>query len=29
VVIGVFAFAWMLAVAMWKLGRIEERWSRT
>ena len=26
-VVGLFAFAWMAAVAVWKFGRIEERWS--
>ena len=27
VVVGLFAVAWLLAVVVWKLGRIEERWS--
>lgn len=26
-VVGVFITAWLLAVAVWKLGRVEERWS--
>ncbi len=28
VMVGLFAVAWIVAVAVWKLGRIEERWTR-
>jgi high-affinity nickel-transport protein len=27
VMVGLFAMAWIVAVAVWKLGRIEERWT--
>ncbi len=27
-VVGLFALTWMLALAVWRFGRIEERWSR-
>nr|WP_300147428.1 HoxN/HupN/NixA family nickel/cobalt transporter [Propionicimonas sp.] len=27
-VVGLFLTAWLVAVAVWKLGRVEERWSR-
>jgi high-affinity nickel-transport protein len=26
-IVGLFLTAWLLALAVWKLGRIEERWS--
>ena len=26
-VVGLFLIAWLLAVAVWKFGRIEQRWS--
>lgn len=28
-VVGLFVVTWLVALAVWKLGRIEERWSPT
>ena len=27
VVVGLFLLTWVVALAVWKLGRVEERWS--